>query len=49
MRIVLLVLSCEVIAEVRIPYGLVDVVSSYYAQEPKYFAFGKGRHFCSCW
>ncbi len=40
MRVVLLMLGRKLIAEARIPNGLVDVVASYYAQEPEYFAFG---------
>ena len=45
-RVVFLVL--ELITEVRVPYGLVDVVASYYAQEPvnRHIGFGRrsGRH-----
>ena len=47
-RVVFLVLGSELITEVRVPYGLVDVVASYYAQEPvnRHIGFGRssGRH-----
>ena len=45
---VAMAIGSELITEVRVPYGLVDVVASYYAQEPvnRHIGFGRrsGRH-----